>query len=64
MTNQELEQERFYREQERLGIMVEDNDPTPAQAKLAREEADKFVKDFSSNRTEFLQKQTVPVAGP
>lgn len=46
MTNQELEQERFYREQERLGIMVEDNDPTPAQAKLAREEADRAVREL------------------
>jgi hypothetical protein len=46
ITETELRQEWFYLYQERLGILADDGDITPAQAKLAKAEADRAVEEM------------------
>lgn len=44
MTKDEIGKEWQYRYQERLGILCEDQDPTPEQRKIARDEATEAIK--------------------
>lgn len=54
MTEKELQIERKYRYEERLGILCGTSIPTAEQSNIAREEADAAVRELRSEERESL----------